>query len=162
MNEFRQALDAYAEGRLDLAALERELNLGLVKQPQLAPMHGALVEASYRSGRIAGESYLKLTGVIRAFQQSQPKVSVQVAPASPAAGAEDKTQFRAPKAAPPTGASGTPAAPGDAEKTQFRAPRAAAAAANAASTGAQAGAASFEAPTSGAAGSGAPLDGVSP
>ena len=93
MNEFRQALDAHADGRLDLAALEKELNLGLAKQPQLAPMHGALVEALYRSGRIAGESYLKLTGVIRAFQQSQPRVSVLVAPATPAAGVNDKTQF---------------------------------------------------------------------
>src|SRR4051794_24504985 len=127
MNEFRQALDAHADGRLDLAGLERELNLGLAKQPQLAPMHGALVEAPYRSGRIAGESYLKLTGVIRAFQQSQPRVNVLVAPAAPAAGAPDKTQFRAPKAA-QTGASGAPVAPasGDVEKTQFRAPRAAA------------------------------------
>ena len=141
MNEFRQALDAYAEGRLDLAALERELNLGLARQPQLAPAHGALVEALYRSGRIAGESYLKLTQVIRAFQQSQPRVNVQVAPiapSAPAAGAEDKTQFRAPKASPPT--AGTPAVGADAEKTQFRAPRAAAAAASAASTGAPAGA----------------------
>src|SRR3954454_15435369 len=122
MNEFRQALDAHADGRLDLAALERELNLGLARQPQLAPMHGALVEALYRSGRIAGESYLKLTGVIRAFQQSQPRVNVQVV--APAAGAPDKTQFRAPKAAPSSasGVTDAPAAPasGDAEKTQFR------------------------------------------
>src|SRR3954454_4266835 len=106
MNEFRQALDAHADGRLDLAALERELNLGLARQPQLAPAHGALVEALYRSGRIAGESYLKLTGVIRAFQQSQPRVSVQITQGAPAAGGEDKTQFRAPKSAPQaTGAS---------------------------------------------------------
>lgn len=138
MNEFRQALDAYAEGRLDLAALERELNLGLARQPQLAPAHGALVEALYRSGRIAGESYLKLTGVIRAFQQSQPRVNVQVAPAAPPpGGAEDKTQFRAPRSAPqPADANAAPAS-ADAEKTQFRAPRAAAAAASATNTGVQ-------------------------
>src|SRR5262245_17225981 len=132
MNEFRQALDAHAAGQLDLPGLERALNLGLTRQPQLAPAHGALVEALYRSGRIAGESYLKLTQAIRAFQQSQPRVSVQVAPVSAGgASADDKTQFRAPKAA-----TQTPAAPAasDAEKTQFRAPRAAAAAANAAST----------------------------
>ena len=146
MNEFRQALDAYAEGRLDLAAVERELNLGLARQPQLAPAHGALVEALYRSGRIAGESYLKLTGVIRAFQQSQPRVSVQVTTAAPAAGADDKTQFRAPKAAPQA----APSAPADPDKTQFRAPRAAGSAAN---TGSPTGAAApygNDAPAAGA------------
>jgi serine/threonine protein kinase len=138
MNEFRQALDAHADGRLDLAALERELNLGLTRQPQLAPAHGALVEALYRSGRIAGESYLKLTGVIRAFQQSQPRVNVQVTAAPPAVSTNDKTQFRAPKAAP--NATGAPAdVPVDADKTQFRAPRAAVAA-SVANTGVRAGA----------------------
>ncbi len=125
MNEFRQALDAHAAGKLELGGLERELNLSLTRQPHLAPAHGALIEALYRSGRIVGESYLTLTKAIRSFQQSQPRVSVQIAPAqpAPAAGADDKTQFRAPKAAPaPT----TDAAPGaDSEKTQFRAPRAA-------------------------------------
>jgi serine/threonine protein kinase len=121
MSDFRKALDAFAEGKLELSGLERELNVGLARQPHLAAAHGALVEALYRSGRIAGGTYLSLTQAIRAFQQSQPKVSVQVVPAAaPDAGAgeQDKTQLRVPAPA-------TPAASFDAEKTQFRAPRAA-------------------------------------
>ena len=128
MSDFRKALDAFAEGKLELSGLERELNVGLARQPHLAAAHGALVEALYRSGRIAGGTYLSLTQAIRAFQQSQPKVSVQVVPttaphagadgAAAGAGAQDKTQLRVPAPA-------TPAASFDAEKTQFRAPRAA-------------------------------------
>ncbi len=107
MSEFRQALDAYAAGRLELGGLERELTLALARQPHLAAAHGALVEALYRSGRIAGAPYLTLTQAIRAFQQSQPRVSVEIVrspaaagapagPSAPAASALDKTQFRAP------------------------------------------------------------------
>jgi len=123
MNEFRKALDAHAAGQLELKALERELTLGLARTPHLAAAHGALIEATYRSGRIAGEAYLALTSAIRAFQQSQPKVSMQVVPAPAPAG--DKTQFRAPKVSPAPAAAPTSS---DAEKTQFRAPRAAVAA----------------------------------
>jgi serine/threonine protein kinase len=145
MNEFRQALDAHAEGLLELSGVERELHLGLTRQPHLAAAHGALVEALYRSGRIKGETYLTLSQTVRAFQQSQPRVSVQVTPApqAAAAGAEDKTQFRAPGRAPqPAGTppAQTPSAP-DPDKTQFRAPRAASSAANAAAIPAEAGAA---------------------
>jgi hypothetical protein len=149
MSDFRKALDAYAEGKLELSGVERELNLGLARQPHLAAAHGALVEALYRSGRIAGSTYLSLTQAIRAFQQSQPQVTVQVVPtAAPVAGGgagHDKTQFRAPGAASQAagggagaaanagGATGTVGAGGasgeDAEKTQFRAPRAAGSAA---------------------------------
>jgi serine/threonine protein kinase len=143
MSDFRKALDAYAEGKLELSGVERELNLGLARQPHLAAAHGALVEALYRSGRIAGSTYLSLTQAIRAFQQSQPQVTVQVVPtAAPVAGgAQDKTQFRAPGAASQAagggaggasagGATGAMGAAGeDAEKTQFRAPRAAGSAA---------------------------------
>ncbi|MDB6012825.1 MAG: hypothetical protein JWL65_5075 [Gammaproteobacteria bacterium] len=126
MSDFRKALDAYAEGKLELSGVERELNLGLARQPHLAAAHGALVEALYRSGRIAGSTYLSLTQAIRAFQQSQPQVTVQVVPtAAPgASGAQDKTQFRAPGAASQATAGGADAAGEDAEKTQFRAPRA--------------------------------------
>ena len=107
MNEFRKALDAHAAGQVDLGSVERELNLGLARTPHLAAAHGALIEATYRSGRIAGETYLALTSAIRAFQQSQPKVNVQVVPTP--APASDKTQFRAPKASAAT----PPAAPAD-------------------------------------------------
>ena len=92
MNEFRQALDAHAAGKLALNGLERELTLNLTRQPQLAAAHGALVEALYRSGRITGETYLALNTAIRAFQKSQPRVDVKVIPTAPAAatgGAED-------------------------------------------------------------------------
>lgn len=125
MNEFRQALDAHAAGHLDLAGVQRELNLGLTRQPHLAAAHGALVEALYRSGRIQGETYLTLIQAVRAFQQNQPKVSVQVvtggatppAPAPAPASDGDKTQFRAP------GAASSASKPAEPEKTQFRAPR---------------------------------------
>ncbi len=140
MNEFRQALDAHAEGRLELSSVERELNLGLTRQPHLAAAHGALVEALYRSGRIKGETYLTLSQTVRAFQQSQPRVNVQVAPApqGPVTGAEDKTQFRAPgRASQSTGAPAPAAA--DPDKTQFRAPRVAGSATGAAASPADAG-----------------------
>jgi predicted Ser/Thr protein kinase len=132
MNEFRQALDAHADGQLDLAAVERELNLGLTHRPHLAAAHGALVEALYRSGRIGGESYLALIQVVRAFQQLPPRVSVQVAPnpapapAPTSANDADRTRLRAPAPAPQPPPA---AAPGEPEKTQFRAPRPASAAA---------------------------------
>ena len=143
MNEFRQALDAHLAGKLELPQLEKELTLGLSRQPQLAAAHGAYVEALYRVGRIQGETYLKLIQAIRTFQQSMPQEALKAAAkvagpavsgvaavtggaAAPATG-EDKTQFRAPKAAPAGNAApaaGVAPAAGD-EKTQFRAPRAA-------------------------------------
>jgi serine/threonine protein kinase len=122
MSEFRQALDAFAAGRLELSSVERELTLALARQPQLAAAHSALIEALYRSGRIKGEPYLTLTQAIRAFQQRQPRVDVKVTPAT-----EEKTQFRAPRpSAEPSAAPANVAADAyaDAEKTQFRAPRA--------------------------------------
>src|SRR5690348_4782207 len=127
MSELRQALDAYAAGKLDLGSVERELTLALARQPHLAAAHGALIEALYRSGRIKGEPYLTLTQVIRAFQQRQPRVNVQVDPPPAGAGADDKTQFRAPRpsspASEPTGNTNATGPGADAEKTQFRAPR---------------------------------------
>ena len=125
MNEFRQALDAHAEGRLELSAVERALNLNLTRQPHLSAAHGALIEAVYRSGRINGETYLALIQIIRAYQQ-QARVDVQVAPpagapAAQPADAADKTRFRAPGAGASTSGTAQPAEP---EKTQFRAPRA--------------------------------------
>ena len=86
MSDFRKALAADAEGKLALSGVERELNLGLARQPHLAAAHGALVEALYRSGRIAGSTYLSLTQAIRAFQQSQPQVTVHVVPTAGASG----------------------------------------------------------------------------
>jgi len=139
MNEFRQALDGYLAGRCDLKAVERELNLSLARQPQLAAAHGAYVEALYRGGRIAGEIYLTLVRVIRTVQQAQTqsaaaRAAAAPAPAVPAAGPaaapsaadsapegaeSDKTQFRAP--APPSQRPAAADAGGD--KTQFRPPR---------------------------------------
>jgi serine/threonine protein kinase len=126
MNEFRQALDAHVDGKMELPNLERELTLALSRQPQMAAAHGAYVEAVYRSGRIPGETYLKLIQSIRTFQQSVPQAvaaakAAQAQAAAPAAGAQDKTRFRAPAPSPSTPAA--PAAP-EADKTQFRAPRA--------------------------------------
>ena len=132
MNEFRQALDAHLAGKLELPQLEKELTLGLTRQPQLAAAHGAYVEALYRVGRIQGETYLKLIQAIRTFQQSVPAEALKAATAkqgaAPAAApaADEKTQFRAPAAKPAAAPAATPAA-AEAEKTQFRAPRAAAA-----------------------------------
>lgn len=132
MNEFRQALDAHLAGKLELPQLEKELTLGLSRQPQLAAAHGAYVEALYRVGRIQGETYLKLIQAIRTFQQSVPADVLKAAAAKQGAApagapaADEKTQFRAP-AAKPQAAPAAPAAAAEAEKTQFRAPRAPAA-----------------------------------
>lgn len=133
MNEFRQALDAHVAGKLPLAGLERELNLILTRRPELAPAHGALVEALYRSGRITGETYLALNTAIRAFQKSQPRGA---GGAARGAGAASAAGSAAPVAAP--GAAGVPpgaafgasvagttagAAHAAEDKTQFRAPK---------------------------------------
>jgi serine/threonine protein kinase len=127
MNEFRKALDAHAAGQLELSQLERELHVALASQPKLAASQGALVEALYRGGRIKGETYLALTTAIRAFQKTQVRVEIHPAPpdstAAPPGGAEDKTQFRAPK--PATSTESAADVSDDAEKTQFRPPRAA-------------------------------------
>ena len=78
MSEFRQALDAFLAGQIDLAALQRALTASLAKEPHLAAALGAYVEALYRGNRITGEAYLALVKVTRA----QPDA--------------DKTRFRAP------------------------------------------------------------------
>jgi predicted Ser/Thr protein kinase len=115
MNEFRQALDAHTAGQIDLAALERTLTGGLTRQPQMAAAHGAFIEAVYRSGRIPGDTYLRLIEAVRSIQQAQS----QPLPQSPTTSAPDeagKTQFKMPAAA------AQPA--NDPAATQFRAPRA--------------------------------------
>lgn len=127
MKEFRQILEAHIAGQTDLGSVERQLTLGLSRQPQLAAAHGAYVEALYRSGRIQGETYLKLIQVIRSFQQSMPHTAPPpsaaggaAAGAAPAAN-DDRTRFRMPAASAQRPA---PAADADADRTQFRAPRA--------------------------------------
>lgn len=132
MNEFRQALDSYLAGRIELAAAEQALNLSLARAPHMAAAHGAYLEALYRSSRLTGEIYSSLVQVIRNFQQTHGRVSVTAVAAEAAA---DRTQFRPPKAATPTvppsavspsavspSAVPPPAAEAAADKTQFRAP----------------------------------------
>jgi hypothetical protein len=125
MKEFRQALDAYLAGQIDLAALQRALAASLAQEPNLAATLGAYLEALYRGNRIAGEAYLALVQLTRAQADA------------------DKTRFRAPRAAPAPqpaaapapGAAAVPdhaAAPGaaaaDGDKTVFRVPKSASAA----------------------------------
>lgn len=135
MSEFRQALDAFLAGQIDLAALQRALTSSLVKEPHLAAALGAYVEALYRGNRIAGEAYLALVKVTRA-QPDADKTRFRApgaagTPASvtpPATGAPagdgDKTVFRTPKSAAstPPGAGQSAPDPGE-DKTRFRAPR---------------------------------------
>ena len=68
-------------GQLQLSGARTRAQSRARAAPHLAAAHGALVEAHYRSGRIKGETYLTLIQAVRAFQQSQPRVNVQVAPA---------------------------------------------------------------------------------
>lgn len=144
MSEFRQALDAYIAGQIDLAALQRVLAASLAKEPHLAAALGAYIEALYRSNRIAGEAYLKLVQATRA-QPEADKTRFRApggasapaaggaptarAPAPPSAPEGDKTVFRTPKAAPsaPAGAAqpgvSPPSADAGDDKTRFRTPR---------------------------------------
>jgi hypothetical protein len=126
MNEFRKALDAHIAGQIDLKAVERALHESLVKQPNLAAAHGAIVEAMYRSTKIPGEAYLALIQVVRGFQQQvsrpttpPPAPSPPPSPAGSATGDSDKTQFR-PRPVKADTPPATPTPPEDADKTKFR------------------------------------------
>ena len=151
MTEFRQALDAYLAGQIDLAALKRVLSASLTKEPHLGAAAGAYIEALYRGNRIAGEAYLALVEATRAQvdaektrfrapgSASAPAIGAPPAPRTPAATSApeggDKTVFRTPKgaanppASPPAGVGpsggGQPSAGGGDDKTRFRTPRAA-------------------------------------
>ena len=156
MKEFRQALDSFLAGQIDLAALQRALSVSLAKEPHLAAALGAYLEALYRGNRITGEAYLALVQLtraqadadktrfrapaganVRAPTSGEPAARAPAPPSAPAADG-DKTVFRTPKAAAsPTGAgapSGASAQSGASEpnagapddKTRFRTPRPAA------------------------------------
>ncbi|MGH8217750.1 MAG: protein kinase domain-containing protein [Steroidobacteraceae bacterium] len=131
MNEFRQALEAFLAGRIDLEAVKRELKSSLARQPQLAAAHGAYVEALYRGNRIAGEAYLALAQMVRAAGETdktifrtprRPDAAGPHTAGADAAGqsdsAADRTRFRMPSA--PPAPSAKPTAP-PADATQLRA-----------------------------------------
>ncbi|MFI4886643.1 MAG: protein kinase [Steroidobacterales bacterium] len=140
MKEFRQALDAYLAGQIDLAALQRALSSSLAQEPHLAPALGAYIEALYRGNRIAGEAYLVLVQLTRAQADADktrfrapgaakaPQPAAAPGPGSPATDG-DKTVFRVPKAggSPPADA-GQQSAGAEDDKTRFRTPRPSAAA----------------------------------
>jgi serine/threonine protein kinase len=150
MKEFRQALDSYIAGGIDLSALQRVLSSSIAQQPHLAAAHGAYIEALYRADRVPGAVYLALMELARAPVDADKtrfrapgaggapgSTGVPPAPSGPAAAPPaaaaspapegDRTVFRTPKAA--GGASGSSpsaagepgAAAGD-DKTRFRAP----------------------------------------
>jgi hypothetical protein len=141
MTEFRQALDAYIAGQIDLAALKRALSASLTKEPHLGAAAGAYIEALYRGNRIAGEAYLALVEATRQIEAdktrfrapggaSAPAASTPSAPRAPAPAPDgDKTVFRTPKsapAAPPAGGQASadqPGAGGGDDRTRFRTPR---------------------------------------
>jgi serine/threonine protein kinase len=113
MKEFRQVLDSFLAGQIDLDGLQRALSVSLAKEPHLAAALGAYLEALYRGNRITGEAYLALVQLTRAQADA------------------DKTRFRAPGAANPQAPAGEPATraptpPPDGDKTVFRTPKAAA------------------------------------
>ena len=66
MSQFRPALDSFLQGQTDLPALQGELRADLSREPTLAPVLGALIETSYRSGKINGPAYLDLMEIVRA------------------------------------------------------------------------------------------------
>ncbi len=66
MSQFRPALEAYVEGQTDLPGLQSDLKADLTREPSLAPVLGALIETSYRDGRINGPAYLDLMEIVRA------------------------------------------------------------------------------------------------
>ncbi|MDE2049666.1 MAG: protein kinase [Gammaproteobacteria bacterium] len=110
MKEFRQALEAFLAGQIDLAALQRSLAASLAQEPHLAAALGAYLEALYRGNRIAGEAYLALVQLTRAQADA------------------DKTRFRAPRAAaaPAPAAAPEPRAPApEGDRTVFRVPKSA-------------------------------------
>ncbi len=65
MSQFRPALESFVEGQTDLPALQGELRADLSREPSLAPVLGALIENTYRQGRINGPVYLDLMEVVR-------------------------------------------------------------------------------------------------
>ncbi|MGH8326612.1 MAG: protein kinase domain-containing protein, partial [Steroidobacteraceae bacterium] len=134
MSEFRQALDAFLAGQIDLAALKRVLSATLTKEPHLGAAAGAYVEALYRGNRIAGQAYLALVEATRAVEADKtrfraPGAPAPHTPAPPSAPEGDKTVFRTPKAVPsaPAGAGqpggSPPSADDGGDKTRFRTPR---------------------------------------
>ncbi|HEU5443844.1 MAG TPA: protein kinase, partial [Steroidobacteraceae bacterium] len=150
MSEFRQALEAFLAGQIDLAALERALSSCLAKEPHLAAALGAYLEALYRGNRIAGEAYLALVKLTRAQVDS------------------DKTRFRAPRPASTPAPAGAPTAesapPPEGDKTVLRAPKSAAAGPEGASppsAGAQDDKTRFRTPAPRTAGDAAPAAGPS-
>lgn len=66
MSQFRAALASFVEGHTDLPALEGGLKSDLTREPALAPVLGALIESSYREGRLNGPTYLNLIEIVRA------------------------------------------------------------------------------------------------
>ena len=146
MNEFKQALEAFLAGRIQLEELKQELRASVARQPQLAAAHGAYVEALYRSNRIAGDVYLALSQAVRTAPDTDktrfrapgpPGASGTAGPgtasaanasspqpaASVAAPETDKTIFRTPSKAADAAVSGSPAhSDSGADKTRFRTP----------------------------------------
>src|SRR5688500_6855872 len=106
MNAFRQALEAHLNGQLALETVEDRLHESLATQPLLASAHAAVIEALYRSDRIAGPTYLALREIIQAFQKPLSD------PQNPVSGF-DKTRLRPPRDSGDT-------QPGYADKTRIR------------------------------------------
>ena len=90
MSQFRAALASYVDGQTDLPALQGNLKSDLSRQPALAPVLSALIESTYRDGRINGPTYLDLIEIVRAT--TPPVIPVtRAAPIDPHA---EETRFR--------------------------------------------------------------------
>src|SRR5262245_46436871 len=90
MSQFRPALEAFIDGNTDMPSLQRELKSDLSREPTLAPVLSALIESTYREGRIAGPTYLDLIEVVRAT--TPPAVPPAKAPSPPPD--PDATRYR--------------------------------------------------------------------
>ena len=87
MSQFRPALESFVGGQTDLPALQGELRADLSREPSLAPVLSALIENTYREGRINGPAYLDLMEIVRS-------TTPPVVPSAANAPDDEETRYR--------------------------------------------------------------------
>src|SRR5687767_8894168 len=70
MSNFRQSFDDYLHSRATIDETAHALSEDLQRQPNLAAVHGAFIEAMYRGGALSGGGYEAL---MRHINVAQPK-----------------------------------------------------------------------------------------
>ena len=110
MSDFKSALGNFLVGQLDFAGLDAALVAALQADPAAAPEISALIENTYRAGRLPPQLHNMLKA--RISQSGVGGVVPPVPPSPPPADDPDRTQIRTPP----------PAQTDDADKTQIRMP----------------------------------------